>query len=163
MTGADRIAQMQAEELARLPVFSGLRTNQLERLAPLFQLEHFAAGETVFAAGEAADRLFIVTSGEVSIRYHPYDGGYIDVANVGPEGAFGWSAILQRAFYTSSAVCRTDVEALAIHTDDLHRVRSANVAMGDRLLENLGRLAANRVEGLGRQVIRLLQSDDCDR
>lgn len=163
MTGADRMAQMQAEELARLAVFSGLRTDQLERLAPLLQLAHFAGGETVFAAGNPADRLYIVISGQVSIRYHPDDGGYIDVATVGPEGAFGWSAVLQRAHYMSSAICRTDVEALAIHTDYLHRVRSANVAMGDRLLENLGQLAANRVEGLGRQVIRLLQSDDCDR
>jgi CRP-like cAMP-binding protein len=154
---------MQTEELARLSVFSGLQADQLARVCPLLRWLRFGAGQTVFAAGDPANRFYVVISGEISIRYHPYDGGCVEVATVRSDGAFGWSAILKRAQYTATAVCRTDVEALAIHTNDLHRVMSADVALGDRLLENLGQIAANRAEGLGRQVIRLLQSDDSSR
>ncbi len=155
----DLAGASQAEELARLPVFSGLRTDQLARLVPLLQWARFPAGTRVFAAGDPAHQLYIMTAGEVSIRYHPYDGGCIEVATVRPPAAFGWSAVLQRAYYTSSANCRTEVEALALHTDDLHQVMSADVVLGDRLLENFGQLAANRLEGLGRQLIQLLQSE----
>jgi CRP-like cAMP-binding protein len=144
-------------------VFSGLRTDQLARVRPFLRWLHFGAGQTVFAAGDPANRLYVVVCGEVSIRYHPYDGGCVEVATVRQDGAFGWSAILKRDQYTATAVCRTDVEALAIHTDNLQCVLAADVAMGDRLLENLGQLAANRAEGLGRHVIRLLQSDDGSR
>ena len=153
---------MQAEELARLLVFSGLRTEQLARLVPLLQWVHFSAGIRVFAAGDLAHQLYIVKSGAVSIHYHPYDGGCIEVATVQSPGAFGWSAVLQRAYYTSSATCQTEVVALALHTDDLHQIMAADVELSDRLLENFGQLAANRLEGLGRQVIQRLQSQAVD-
>ena len=96
-------------------------------------------------------------SGVVVIRFHPYDGGSLDIATIEPGGAFGWSAVFRRTSYTSTAVCRTEVVALTIQADDLHRVMVDDPEFARVLLEHTGHLAGSRFDSLGRQVIRRLQ------
>ena len=149
---------MEADTLIGLPVFAGLRLEQLQRLAPLLGPVHFAAGETVFAAGLPARRLYIILSGEVGLYYRPYDGTEMEIGTARAKDAIGWSAVLRRAVCTSTAICRTDVEALAIVAEELRRIMCADEELGTRLMENIGQLAANRIEGLGQQVIRMLHT-----
>ena len=150
---------METEALSLFPMFSGLQPDEVARLAPLFQLVRFSAGQTIFAAGDEAARLYVLKGGEVAIRYHPYDGSSLDIATVRPQDAFGWSAALMRASYTSSAVCRTDVQALAIRARDLHRVMAEDPELGQSLLERVAQLAASRLDSLGKQAIRLFLAD----
>jgi CRP-like cAMP-binding protein len=152
------MTMMEAETLIGLPVFAGLRLDQLQRLAPLLGPVHFGAGDTVFASGCPSRRLFIILSGEVSLYYRPYDGTEMEIGKAHAKDAIGWSAVLRRAVCTSTAICRTDVEALAIVAEDLRRLMCSDKALGTRLMENIGQLAANRIEGLGQQVIRLLHT-----
>src|SRR5688572_15645301 len=66
---------MHADELARLPMFAGLTPEQLTRLAGHFKVMGYQEGKEIFAAGDRADQLYLLRSGEVVIRYRPYDGG----------------------------------------------------------------------------------------
>ncbi len=155
---ADGMASMQAQALMRLPVFSGLRIDQLQRLAPCLRPVQYAAGDTVFAAGEPARQLFILLAGEIAIHFHPYDGTDIEIATARADDAVGWSAVLRHAACTSTAICKTDVQALAIQAADLRRLMAADADLGTRLIENISQVAANRIESLGREVIRRLQT-----
>ena len=148
---------MKLEELGSIPLFAGLSPNQLERLAILFEVVAFPAGAAIFTAGDRASGFYVVRSGEVVIRFHPYDGGSLDIATIEPGGAFGWSAAFRRARYTSSAVCRTAVVALTIQADELHRVMVDDPEFARVLLEHTGQLAGSRFDSLGRQVIRRLK------
>ena len=150
------LTKVRSQELACLPVFTGLPTNQLKRLARLFGRARFAAGDRVFAAGDAASQLYVLEAGEVVIRFEPDDGGCLDIASLYPGSAFGWSAAMKRAYYTASAICRTDVQALAIQATDLFRLMSENAALHEVLLERIAEIAASRLNNLGRQVIRSL-------
>jgi CRP/FNR family cyclic AMP-dependent transcriptional regulator len=148
---------MQAEELGSLTLFAGLTRDQLEHLARLFEVIDYPAGAQILAAGDRASQLYIAQTGEVVIRYRPYDGGSIDIATIPAGGAFGWSAALKRAYYTSSAVCRTDVRALTIRAHDLHQIMADDPEVGGVLLERTALIAGSRLDSLGQQVVRLLQ------
>ncbi len=148
---------MPTEALASLPLFAGLGANQLARLGELFELVAYPAGSEIFVAGDRASRLYIVRSGEVLIRYQPYDGGSLDIATIQPGGAFGWSAALKRSYYTSSALARTEVQVLTIDAHDLHQIMAEDPEIGSVLLERAALIAGSRLDSLGRQVIELLQ------
>ena len=148
---------MKLEEFGSIPLFSSLSPGQLERLVELFEAATFPAGAAIFTAGDRASRFYVVRSGEVVIRFHPYDGGSLDIAVIQPGGGFGWSAACRRASYTSSAICRTDVVVLAIQADDLHKVMVDEPEFARILLEHTGQLAASRFDSLGRQLIRRLR------
>jgi len=148
---------MDSEILKSLPAFAGLSPGQVERQAELFRAVMFPAGAVVFAAGDRADSLYVVESGEVIIRYHPYDGGALDIATIHAGGAFGWSAALRRSYYTASAICRTDVTAFAIQGHDLHQTVADNPEFANELLEHASQTACSRFDGLGQQIIRMLK------
>lgn len=148
---------MEAEELVTLPLFAGLSVSQVERLAGHFQTVGYLLGAEIFTAGDRAAQLYVLRSGEVVIQYRPYDGGSLDIATIQPGGAFGWSAALKRAYYTSSAVCRTEVEVLTIRAQELHQIMADDPELAEVLLERTALIAGSRLDGLGRQVIKLLQ------
>ena len=148
---------MKLEGLGSIPLFAGLSPSQLGRLAKLFEAVVFPAGAPIFTAGDRASRFYVVRSGEVVIRFHPYDGGSLDLATIEPGGAFGWSAAFRRASYTSSAVCRTEVVALTIQADNLHQVMVEDPEFAQGLLEHTGQLVGSRFNSLGQQVIRKLK------
>jgi CRP-like cAMP-binding protein len=148
---------MQAEDLAALPLFAGLAPAHLERLVPLFEVKAYPPGAEIFAAGDRAGRLYILRAGQVIIRYRPYDGGSLDIATIQPGGAFGWSAALKRAYYTSSALCQTHVELLTIKAQALHQIMSDDPELAGVLLERAAQMAGSRLDSLGEQVIRLLK------
>ena len=80
---------MKLEELGSIPLFAGLSPSQLARPAELFEVIAFPAGTAIFTAGDRADRFYVVQSGVVIIRFHPYDGGSLDIATIERGGAFG--------------------------------------------------------------------------
>lgn len=148
---------MQASELERFSLFAGLAPGQLKRLAAQVTALALPAGVQIFAAGERATRLYILCSGEVVIRYQPYDGGTLDLVTLQPGDTFGWSAALQRACYTSSAICRSAVGLLSLPAEDLHQVLADDPALATVLLERTALIAGSRLDSLGRQVLGLLR------
>jgi CRP-like cAMP-binding protein len=148
---------MDSQKLKSLPAFAGLSSGQVERLAELFRAVMFPAGAVVFAAGDRADSLYIVESGDVIIRFHPYDGGALDIATINAGGAFGWSAALRRSYYTASAICRTDVTAFTIQAQLLHQTMADDPEFANALLEHASQTASSRFDGLGQQIIRILR------
>jgi CRP/FNR family transcriptional regulator, cyclic AMP receptor protein len=71
--------------------------------------EEFAAGTTVFSEGDPADRMYLVTSGSVSLSI----GGRV-VETVGPGGLFGEMAVIEREARSGTAVAETDTTLVGI-------------------------------------------------
>ena len=67
------------------------------------------AGEVIFKEGDAADRLFVVKSGEVAIR-----SGNRTLAELSTNHIFGEMALIDDAPRSATAVARTDVELVPI-------------------------------------------------
>jgi len=71
--------------------------------------ESFKAGETIFAEGDRADRVYLVKTGTVSLSK---DGQLLEHA--GPRVVFGELALIDRAGRSATAAAETDCELSSI-------------------------------------------------
>jgi CRP/FNR family cyclic AMP-dependent transcriptional regulator len=67
------------------------------------------AGEVIFRTGDAADQLFVVKSGEVSIQL-----GNRTLAELPANSIFGEMALIDASPRSATAVAKTDVELVPI-------------------------------------------------
>src|SRR3972149_449277 len=88
--------------------FQGLSSADRKRILANFRAEDHRAGEVFFQQDQLADRLYLLVSGRVEIRFKPYDGEALTVSIIEAGGGFGWSAALGRSSYTSGAVFTAD-------------------------------------------------------
>ena len=140
-----------------IPFFHGLTAADRQRIEASFREEDFRAGEVLFHQDAFADRLYLLVSGRVEIRFKPYDGEALTVSLIEPGGVFGWSAALGRSSYTSSAVCTADGHALSIRGRDLRRICIDHPATGVILLERLAEVIALRLTSTHDHVMELLR------
>jgi CRP-like cAMP-binding protein len=129
---------MQTLDLAGKPLFHGLSPDALRRVAAFVVPVRFAPGDVIFRQGEPAHSVYFLEQGQVALRLFPEDGGCLTIALIQSEGVFGWSAVLGRPRYTSSAESLAEGQALALAGSQFRALVRAEPALG-RLL--LGRLA----------------------
>ena len=73
------------------------------------QSEEFAAGSTIFSQGDPADRMYVVSSGSVTLSI---DGRVLET--VGPGGLFGEMAVIEREPRSGTAVAEADTTLVGI-------------------------------------------------
>ena len=66
----------------------------LKRVAAVARTSQFAAGERIYAAGDAADDIFVVAWGEVEHTFKPEAGAREPLKRLGRGGVFGWAGLL---------------------------------------------------------------------
>lgn len=145
------------EPLSRFPLFKNLSNKHLEIIAPMFYARTYPAGATVIEQGEKAVCLYLLTNGEVTIRYKPYDGEIITLSHVQHGGIFGWSAVLGNPVYSSSVVCNTPCETLVVKGKDLHRLESMHPKTAGLIMNQLAEAVSTRWENTQVQVISMLK------
>jgi CRP/FNR family cyclic AMP-dependent transcriptional regulator len=144
-------------ETQKIPLFDGLTREQLEPLANGFRSETFKAGSLVFSQGDPADRLYILISGKVAIKFKPPDGEVLMVAEVVDGGVFGWSSTLGRESYTSGACCMEDCETISISGQDLRIMCEEHPETGVIILERLAEVIAQRLRNTHTHVVEMLR------
>ncbi len=147
---------MDFEKYGSLAFFKGLSAMDLEALAPYFTPSRYVAGTVIFEQGDKAESVYLVASGEVTIRYKPADAPPMIVTRVQPGGIFGWSAAMGNQAYTSAAVCSLDSEVLIIRGEELRRLCDKNPRIGSVLLERLSLVVAERRQNLQGDVSSIL-------
>ena len=150
------IGSMFRQDYAQLSIFAGLDGNQISQLSPYMVECQFPKDHVIFEQGDPADHLYILLSGEVVIRYKPYDGPPLTVAHIEPGGVFGWSAALRRDIYTSGAVATEDILAYRIRGTSLSLICTEYPETGKILLERLASVIAQRLQSTHTQVLGIL-------
>lgn len=148
---------MSIEALKGCVLFTGFSEQQLSGLAELFEGERLQCGQVIFAQDDPANRLYVLLSGRVAIRFKPHDGDVLTVTEIGQGGVFGWSAALGRRSYTSSAVCLEAGDALGLRGVDLRRLCETQPETGVVILERLAEVIAQRLRSTHDQVVELLR------
>jgi CRP/FNR family cyclic AMP-dependent transcriptional regulator len=149
---------MKLEKYSHLAFFTGMQTADIQLLAPYFAPQTWVAGTVIFEQDDYAEYLYLVVSGEVSVRYKPHDGPVMIVTRVQPGGIFGWSAAMNNPAYTSGAVCSLDSEVLRIRGMDLRAICEKHPELGSIILERLTGVIAERKRNQQGQVSSILAS-----
>jgi CRP-like cAMP-binding protein len=148
---------MTAEDFNSLSIFQDLSLEQRAIVEKLIQPEEVPIGTMLFEQGDLADTLYIVTDGEVQIRYKPEDGPELIVARVREQGVVGWSAALGSPTYTSSAVCSSDCHLLRLRGRDLRDLYARDPETGKLVLERLATVIAERLRNTHHHVLAMLE------
>ena len=118
--------------------FSYCKAEEILRIAAIAQERRFAAGETVFAENDPADRFYCVVRGSVSVS-----APETEAVEVGPLGAFGHFDILRGRLRQATATAVTDALVLTFESEDFFELLSNNIdivkALFRHVMESLGR------------------------
>jgi CRP/FNR family transcriptional regulator, cyclic AMP receptor protein len=73
------------------------------------EIEQFPAGAVIFSEGDEADRMYVISDGNVSLAI---DDDVVET--LGPGGLFGEMAVIDREPRSASAVAESDATLVAI-------------------------------------------------
>jgi CRP-like cAMP-binding protein len=120
--------------LARTSLFSALEADTLQHLADRCSRQTYAAGATLFVAGDSGDEMFVVVAGSVTVSVASEDGD-ITLATFRPGDIFGELALLTAGGQrTATAATAGPSELLVIHRQDFETVLRASPDFVYRLL-----------------------------
>ena len=95
-------------------------------------------GWSPIAAGTPADKAYLITEGEVSVRK-----GGVEIATLGPGSVVGETAIVNRTLRSATVVALTPLQVVHFTSERLSRLADEVPAFGDALRA----AAAGRIQG----------------
>ena len=147
------------ETLPSLPLFAGLGPAHLDLLRNVFESYTCPSDTVILSQGEPAHHLYLLVKGEVVIKFKPYDGSTIDLTRLHSGDAFGWSAAVGSAHYTSSIISESPIEAVRLRRTDLRALIQSHPETGKILVERLANIVSERWKNSRDQVQAILNPD----
>lgn len=95
-------------------MFPDLEGPELDSLGERAEKVVFAAGETIVAEGDLADRFYVIARGEVAISKRSPEGEEVKLARLGRGQFFGEVGILAETRRTATVRAVGDVELIAL-------------------------------------------------
>lgn len=140
------------EILRRYPYFAGIKDESLKAVAMISDERTAPAGAVLFREDEPANHLFIVTAGEVDIRYAVGNGEHKSVDTLVGGDLMVWSAVVPPHKTHATAVVRKDVRLVAIDAPKLRALLDQDSLLGYRLMSGIAEALSHRLNGAGVQL-----------
>lgn len=116
----------------KLPLFSRLDPNALERLLAAFEIRSIAADETVVQQGEEGSEAFVLARGMLKVVRGEGEQQKA-LAGLGPGALFGEMALVSDAPRAASVVSVEPATLLVIERDALEKAAKQNKIIGEQL------------------------------
>jgi small-conductance mechanosensitive channel/CRP-like cAMP-binding protein len=124
------------EALASMDLFRDLDGDARERIASVLRAAPFGAGEVLTRQGNVAHWLYVICSGEVSVRI-TVDGQEREVSRIAGPAFVGEMGVLTGQPRTATIVAATDVDCYRLDKSALQHVLDARPDLAGRLSELL--------------------------
>lgn len=141
------------QELAGVPLFAGMSTDEVALLAGCARNVHFPDGALIFRTGDRADAFFVVRHGLVVVEAFAPPRGSISIETIGPGDVLGWSWLFPPYRSRFDARALGGVRATTFDGACLRKKCMAEPALGYDLM---GRFAQIVIERLQATRVRLL-------
>ena len=117
-------------------LFAGLSADELARLDRLLVRRRYHGGQTIVAAGQRSEELFVLTRGTAMVSIPTHEAHTrLDVFT--PGMTFGEIAFLDRSRRSADVTAVGEVECLVLAREDFARLDASAPAVKIRLLENM--------------------------
>lgn len=114
--------QIIIETLKKSEVFSCLKDDEMESISTYFNLLNFKNNETIFSEGDASDKFYILSEGNVKILKHTMMGKDIILEIMSPGDIFGGVAVLDNKPYPAAANAMKSSTAIKISRQNLLKI-----------------------------------------
>ena len=134
--------------LAKVPMFQGLKENQLKRLAQRLVRREYESGSNIVTQGKGGAGLFVVVSGGADAVRVRTDGTKTTVNAFGPTDFFGELALLDDEPRTASVVATSKTECLVLSQWEFFGALREDADMGIVILQELARRFRRTLQAL---------------
>jgi len=128
------MARPSAETLRKVPLFSGLESRDLERIANSFKERTYSAGDTIASEGQGGAGFFVIAEGTATVTVHDQDRG-----KLGPGGYFGEIALLDEGARTATVTAETDMTCYAMTFWEFRPIVETDARVAWKLVQALAR------------------------
>lgn len=135
------------EVLRRYPYFAAVSEESLKQVAMIADEKCVAANTRMFNEGDPAKALNIITKGEVNIQYLLNTGEHRTVDTLVEGDILGWSALVQPYKYTAICMTTKETQLVSIDAAKLRQLCEDEPLLGYRLMTQIAKLLAHRLEG----------------
>ena len=126
--------------------FASISETSLKAVAMIAKERLVPAGTELFHEGDPADTLGIIIDGEVKIQHTLGSNELRTVETLVPGDLLGWSALVEPYKMISLATTCTDTRLIAIDAPRLRELCDRDPLLGYRLLVQVARLLADRLQ-----------------
>jgi CRP/FNR family cyclic AMP-dependent transcriptional regulator len=130
---------------------AGLDDVQIASVAGLSILRHFPSGHLLAKIGEAADVMFVVIGGSLTVTTH--DGDKLGEIHTG--SVVGEVALVDARPRAANVVCVGPVTVAEISIDQLRKLMNKDRDMGFLMLANISRVLATRLRNADAMIDQL--------
>jgi len=130
--------------LASIPLFAGLEPSALRDLRLAAEPFAFAAGEFLFRQDDAADGVYVVTGGEVTLNARTPGDGLVELARIGPGALIGEFCLLDGGRRSAEALATEPVHGYLLHLARFDALRAGERAAALEVLDRLRSEVARR-------------------
>jgi glutaminase len=137
------------------PLLSELNADERLLLCSSMVPMTFEAGAAIVRQADAADALFLLTAGDVSVSLDLEGGGTHRLSTLGPGAVFGELALLDDQPRTANIHAETDVVCWVLHRDDLPALNRSAPQAQLKLTEGIARHLASRLRRADSEIMVL--------
>jgi glutaminase len=133
----------------------GMPADAVAQLETCVERRRYDRGALIVRKGDAADHIYLLMSGEVSVTIDLPNGRVKRLATMSPGMTFGEMAVVDRARRSADVRADTTVECCALSTAAFDRLGETHPAIKAAVLENLLRNVSRMVVRLNQEVATL--------
>ena len=137
--------------LRRVPLFEGLKEEDLEAIAKVTITRSFSKDQVIILAEEEGDALFIIHTGQVKVSIVSEDGREVILSMLGEGAVVGELALLDEKPRSANVVATEDTELIMLRRSDFLRLIFKIPKIAISLLAELAsrlRKTDRKIEGL---------------
>lgn len=126
-------------------LFGSLTVEEANRLSGLSAAKDFVKGENIFKISGKAAHVYMLMKGTVDLLLpaNPPDFSFV-ISRIEKGELFGLSPLLDSPRYTTTAVCASDSQILAIEAKPLREMLLANAPVGFNIMSQVAHVYFNR-------------------
>mgnify|MGYP001440702474 CR=1 FL=1 len=125
--------------LTKVPLFAYLRTDQLNRLAPMLEPAAWPKGDRVFDMGDIGLEFYIITSGRIGISVDTDPNKHVFISELKAGDCLGEMALIDDEPRSATAHVLEDTQALALDKEKLHGLLMSFPELSIGMLQALSR------------------------
>jgi len=140
--------------LEKCVLFTGFASEELALLEPLLATRSYHRGQTIVAAGQSSDELFVITRGSAMVSI-PTQNGVARLSSFTSGMTFGDIAFIDRSPRSANVTALGQVECRVLTRDAFGQLDQEAPAIKIRLLQNLAHGMTSMLRHLSRELAAL--------
>jgi CRP/FNR family transcriptional regulator, cyclic AMP receptor protein len=144
------------------PFFAGMSKAHLAILSEASMFAEFTPGEVIIREGEAANRFYLIHTGEVELAADVPGRGLMPFQTLGPGSVLGWSWLFPPHTWRFDARAVTHITATFFYGTGLRERCETNPVFGYELMKRVSKVTLERLQTARDQMLALY-SDSKDR